>query len=168
MLPSSGLDPAAATPLLFADHHRQLEAACETLRACTYTDEPFELVVRFRSFERAVLEHLRAEEDSILPRYEVYAPADAELIRTTHAELRRQLFRIGIEVELHCVRAESLEELVKTLRAHAAHEDRGFYPWAQAHLPPRTRRELLRRVIHSLQLLALVERRDLAPIVESE
>jgi hemerythrin superfamily protein len=163
MLPSAGLDHGAETPLLFADHHRQLEAACETLRVCTYTDEPDELVLRFRTFERAVLEHLKAEEHEILPVYAKHAPADAEAIFAEHADLRRQLFQIGIDVELHCVRAEALEQLVSALRAHAKHEDRQLYPWAQAHLPPRTKRELLKRVIHSLQMLAFVERREKAP-----
>jgi hypothetical protein len=154
-----------APRLLLPDHHCKIEAACEALRACTYADEPHDLVVRYRSFEREVLEHLKAEEDSILPEYEKYAPVDAAMVSAAHDDLRRQLFRIGVDVELHCVRAEALEHLVQTLRSHAAHEDRGMYPWAETHLPPQTLRELFDRIAHSLRALWLDDERGASPVV---
>lgn len=140
--------------LLFPDHHCQIEAACDALRASAVTDDPRDVTTCYRSLERAVLEHLRAEEDSILPAYAEHAPADAESIHAAHDELRRQLFRIGVDVELHCVRAEALDRLVAGLRAHAAHEDREMYPWAEAHLSTPTKRELFERMAHSLRALA--------------
>ena len=96
-----------------------------------------------------------AEEDAILPAYTKRYPEDAQAIYRSHQELRRQLFRLGVEVELHEVRAETLEQLVQSLRSHSAHEDRGMYPWARAQLPPRTKLELFTRIRHSIQLLAL-------------
>lgn len=157
-------------PLLFADHHDQIEAACDALRACAHTGDLRDVITRYRSFERAVLEHLKAEEEEILPAYARHAPADAESIRATHDELRGQLYRIGVDVELHCVREKTLDRLVTALQAHAAHEDRKMYPWAERHLTPPTRRELFKRLTHSLLALARDAERFAAPVqrVENE
>ncbi|HEY5922229.1 MAG TPA: hemerythrin domain-containing protein [Kofleriaceae bacterium] len=156
--------PRADGPrLLLPDHHREIEAACDALRTSVYADDPAELTTRFRSLEQAVLEHMLAEEEAILPVYAKYARADASAIRAAHEELRRQLFQLGIAVELHCVRGEALELLVETLRSHAAHEDREMYPWAQVHLPPRTMLELFARIAKSFRLLALDPQRPAAP-----
>ena len=118
----------------FADHHERIEAECNALRACANTEDSFELLARYRAFERAVLEHLQYEETGLLPGYEKYAPADAAAIRDVHDDLRRQLFKIGVEVELHCVRGETLDRIIATLRAHAAREEYGLYAWAEANL----------------------------------
>lgn len=142
--------------LLLADHHTKIEAAGNALRVAAFGDDTLELVTRWRCFEHGVITHLDAEEHLILHAYADYAADDAALIRAAHDDLRRQLFRLGVDVELHCVRAASIDRLLQTLREHAAHEDRGMYPWAQVHLPPRTRRELFSRMIRALRLLPFV------------
>ena len=151
-----GVDhPAANGPrLLLAEHHREIEAACDDLRASTYEDDSFDLIACYRSFEQAVREHMSAEEDVILPAYAKADPEEADAIRTQHAALRHELYQLGVEVELHCVHAESLEQMVRTLRAHAGYEDQGMYPWAQVHLPLHTSRELFVRLGRSLRKLA--------------
>jgi hypothetical protein len=156
MLERTGLENLAnnGPRLLFADHHEQIEKSCDALRTAIYADDPLVLAERYRAFEHAMLEHMAAEEEHILPAYAADAPEDAAAIRATHDELRQQLFRIGVDVELHSVRAAALEQLVKTLRAHAALEDVRMYPWAQVHLPARTKRELFKRIGRSLRRLA--------------
>lgn len=140
--------------LLFADHHEEIEAACRALKAAIYTDDPANLIARFRTLERATLEHMSAEEEEILPAYEKTMPADASRILATHDELRRQLMRLAIDVELHAVRAHQLERLIATLREHARQEDLYMYAWAQIHLPLRTKRVLFKRIGRSLRALA--------------
>ncbi len=121
--------------LLLADHHREIEGACLGLVAGTYADDPLELIKQYCCFERAMLDHLAAEEEQILPAYAEHAPADAQALRDDHAAIRQALYRIGLEVELHLVRATTVNQLVEALRAHAAREDAKMYPWAQLHLP---------------------------------
>jgi hypothetical protein len=141
--------------LLLPEHHEEIAAACAALRTSAYIDDPLEVIMRYRNVEHAVLEHMRAEEDFILPAYARRAPADAAAIRATHEDLRRQLYRLGIDAELHCIRLESIDQLTATLRDHAAREDREMYPWAQRVLAPATKRELFKRMTHSLRALAL-------------
>lgn len=150
-----GTDPR----LLLTAHHRATEDACTALLACTYTDDPLELVGHYRSFEHALRDHVAAEEELILPAYEEHAPADAQAIRDNHAAIRKALDRIGIEVELHVVRAHSVSELVDSLRAHAAREDAAMYPWAQAHLSVASQRQLFLRIGRSLRALVHLRRR---------
>lgn len=140
--------------LLLADHHRELESSCRGLLAHAYGDDPRDLILYYRAFERATLAHLAAEEELILPLYEAHAPDDAEAIRGEHAAIRQLLFRIGIDVELHIVRAETVRHLIETLQLHADREDATMYPWAQDHLPVSTRRQLFVRIGRSLRLLA--------------
>ena len=159
-----GLDALDANGprLLLAEHHHEIEAAYRALLAATYTDDPRELVTEFRSFEREILEHIKAEEDVILPAYEQHAPMDARALRGDHEKIRQQLTRICIDCELHAIRAATLEDLIADLRAHAAREDAQMYPWAQVHLPVDSKRAVFVWLATSMQRLALITPRSVS------
>ncbi len=154
-LSTAGLDAGAANGprLLLAEHHREIEAACTALLARTYADDPRELVAQYKLFERAIVEHLDAEEQLILPAYSAEDPADAQAILAEHGAIRHALNRIGIEVELHLVRARSVHALVELLREHAGREDQTMYPWAQVHLTVTMKGQLFDRIADSLRAL---------------
>jgi hypothetical protein len=154
-LQAAGLDAGAANGprLLLADHHREIEQASKALRACTSEGCPRALIEQYRVLEHAVLEHLEAEEVVILPDYTRYDPEAAYAIRDEHAAIRKLLFEVGVEVELHVVRPETLQRLIDTLHAHGAREDVSMYPWAQVHLPLSTKRRLFVRIGRSLRAL---------------
>lgn len=132
-----GLDALAnnGPRLLFADHHQRVEAGFRALLAATYADSPSDLVAHFREFKRELLDHLAAEEETILPAYEHFHPEDARRLRDDHARIRQSLMRIGVDAELHLIREQDVEALIRELRAHASHEDVHMYRWAQVHLP---------------------------------
>lgn len=138
---------------LLLKHHRALETACQALLAHTYGDDPRELVFNYRAFERSTLEHIAAEEDLLLPAYAEHAPEDARSIRDDHVAIRQLLFRVGIDVELHSVRVDTVKQLIEKLQAHAAREDAAMYPWAQEHLPLTLQRQLFVRIGRSLRSL---------------
>lgn len=119
----------------------------------TYQGDPRELISQYRRFERSTLEHLAAEEELILPAYADEDPGDARALYDDHVQLRQLLFRIGVEVELHVVRADTVKRMIAELSAHAAREDAAMYPWAQVHLPLTTRRQLFVRIGRSLRAL---------------
>lgn len=144
--------------LLLPEHHKEIEAACTALLDTTYAEDPRELVAQYRRFECALLEHLAAEEELIVPIFGEHAPAEAAKIFAEHAELREALSKLGLEVELHVVRASSVHALVEALRAHGFREDAAMYPWARAHLPLDTRRQLFVRIGRSLR--GLIRRND--------
>lgn len=151
-----GLDrPTAHGPrFLLACHHDELDAACAELRAKAYADDPRALIEQARAFERAMIAHLDAEEEHILPAYAAFDPGDARTIREQHAELRSRLMQLVIDAELHCICMARIDDMIAALRAHAAEEDRRMYPWARLHLPLRARRALFVRIGRSLGELA--------------
>ncbi len=161
-----GIDagPANGPRLLLADHHRGIEAAYRRMLASIYADDARDLVRDFRTFERAILEHLAAEEDVILPAYALEAPQDAAQIRADHARIREALIRAGIDTDLHTMRAHNMKGLIEALRTHAAHEDERMYPWAQIHLPLSSRRGLFVRLGRSLRTLAAIAERAATPV----
>lgn len=153
---SAGLNAGVATGprLLLADHHQRIVEACRALRASARAQHPPALIDRYLVLERAVLEHLEAEEAVLLPGYAAYAPEDACSIHEEHAEIRRLLLEIAVEVGLEVVRFDTLEGLIDRLQAHAAHEGAAMYPWAQVHLTPSMQRRLFLRLVRSLRELA--------------
>ncbi|MCB9664512.1 MAG: hemerythrin domain-containing protein [Alphaproteobacteria bacterium] len=116
--------------LLLGDHARldglfdELESAAEagaeaqTLRA---------LWTRFEAVLRA---HLAAEERELFPRLEDRHGVDVQELRAEHEQFRALLDRVGLEVDLHAVRAPAVQELIARLRAHADREDATVYLWA--------------------------------------
>lgn len=125
--------------LLFADHHERIEAGCRALLATMQAHDPDVVVGDLRTFERKLLGHLADEEKVILPAYEHYHPGKAQLIRDDHARIRQLLSGLDVEVEAHALRRESLKALLDKLREHSAREHAHMYPWAQVHLPLRTK-----------------------------
>jgi hemerythrin-like domain-containing protein len=145
-----GNHTAESASKLLADHHRELEDAYRTMLSRT-NEEAAGLMAAYQRFERALLEHLEAEEETMLAAYAEYDPDDARRIRSDHARIRRLLVQIGIDDVL---RTEHLNELVTALRSHETIEDSGLYRWADANLSLANRQNLDARIRRSLQALA--------------
>ncbi len=124
------------------DRHHELEDACRDLRVdASHWDG---LVASLR-------EHMAAEEELIIPAFQLSDPEEADELRNEHAHLRELLDEIDEHVHRHGVHAERLRRLDTALRAHAAREDASLYPWAERHLPLVARRQLLLRISHWLR-----------------
>lgn len=148
--------------LLFAEHHRSLRRTGEDLIARCHEDDCRTIVLEYRVFERQLLEHMRAEEDLVLPEFAKVDPEEAAAIVNTHQILRKQLERTGFDVELHAVRLESIRTLLAALDEHAKREDRKMYPWAQMHLPVKARDAIGERMFASIRKLTKLAFRSLA------
>ncbi|HEU4726392.1 MAG TPA: hemerythrin domain-containing protein [Kofleriaceae bacterium] len=124
-------------------HHREIEAECFEIMSAGFADEPRDLTLRWAKVERELLEHMAAEEQLAFPDYQREDPENAQDLRDEHAVLREHALEIGIAIQLHTIRCEQLQQFVDELRAHAAHEERSLYRWAQAHLDPDRRHALI-------------------------
>jgi hemerythrin-like domain-containing protein len=101
--------------------------ACRDLRAAVYADEKLDVVERYRTFEKAVNEHFDVEERELLPAYAEERPIEARRIRLQHRQFRDQLYRLGVEAELHRVAADQFESLIATFQNHMAFEETTLY-----------------------------------------
>ena len=133
-------------PELLRQHHHDVERACAELRRDTYGDDRLALIDAWRRFEMRMSSHMLAEEELMLAAYAKTAPDDAKAIRAEHERLRAALVPLAIEVELHLIRAETIERLLALLRAHASHEDAGLYPWAEGAFDEGTKRAIAARL----------------------
>jgi hemerythrin-like domain-containing protein len=117
-------------------HHRELDARFERLVERASAGDPAELRAEWTAFERELLRHLELEEAEILPAFAAHDAAEARAILAEHAEIRAALLDMGLNLDLHLLRAEAIEAFVQRLRTHARREDAALYAWAERHVPP--------------------------------
>jgi hypothetical protein len=132
--------PTAIEPLLVR-HHDAVEAACLALLGETFSDDPRSLEARWRAVEARILDHIVLEE-TMLARFARANAEAAAMIRAQHERLLELVNRVGLEIQLHVLRAGTMRALVAALRAHAAYEERTFYPWAEQALDAPAREAL--------------------------
>ncbi len=86
------------------------------------------------SFERALRDHLELEERELFVPVEAIEPTAVEQARVDHRRIREMLDELGMQVDLHTVRKETIDGFIELLRAHAAREDAALYRHADAAL----------------------------------
>jgi hemerythrin superfamily protein len=140
-----GVRPERELPQVAAQRHHELEAACHVLLGQLAVD-PHVLAASWDELDAALRDHLAAEEELILPAYQLTAPEEGDTLRTEHARIRELLHEVGRGMQHHRISAERLRELVALLHTHATREETVLYPWAERSLPPAARRALLLRI----------------------
>lgn len=127
-------------------HHGDLEATCGALRDYACGDDPQELIGAYRRFEAEVTAHFNTEEELLLSPYAEEFPALSRMLRAEHESLRRQMMQIAVDVELHSVRLEDIDALIRGLRSHAELEEITLYRWAEGRLGPQAITTIVDRV----------------------
>jgi hypothetical protein len=140
--------------ILLAEHHRSLRRAGEDLMGRCHEDNSLAVIAEFRVFERQVLEHMRLEEEIVVPAFAEVDPDEAVAILDAHRLLRKQLERGAVDIERHSLRLPTMRGLLDALDDHAKREDSKMYPWAQIHLPAKTRDAIGERMFASMRRLA--------------
>lgn len=130
---------------LRGDHHR-LDALFEQLLNAVHVNDSALADAAWTEFENGILTHLDVEEEHMLPLLVREAPDEAEGILAEHRKLRSLLAEIGVALEIHLVREATVEELVGSLRAHAAREEALLYRWAETALADERKAHILERL----------------------
>ena len=128
------VEPGAPVSLL-VDHHRTLDERLDRIIHRAREADPTELRAEWAAFERELLRHMELEEAEILPDFAKHDSAEAHALLSEHGAIRNALLDLGLNLDLHCLRAEAVDDFVRRLRAHARREDAALYAWAQSHLP---------------------------------
>jgi hemerythrin superfamily protein len=114
--------------MLAGDHHR-LDRAFQAIVTRAQGGDFQQLEAEWLAFQSALLQHLEAEEKNLIPALAQDRPGEAQTLLDEHANIRARLLQLGIDLDLHCLRAERVEAFVEVLRAHAHREENIFYPW---------------------------------------
>ena len=145
MTPTEATTSESIRDRLAADHVR-LDALFEDVLKRLALDDRDETRAAWNEFDRALSEHLEAEETLILPAFAVDHPDEAKTLRAEHDGIRAKLLDLGVAVDLHVIREDVAADFVRALREHAYREDSMMYRWAEHHLEHAVRAALVRRL----------------------
>lgn len=122
--------PKRLDELLIADHVA-LEDTFRRTVGKFYGEDPDATRAQWSVMSAQLEAHLRAEEHFMLPRFERSYPEEALQIRREHGQIRASLLQLGIDLDLHSLRAETVSAFIEDLRAHARREESLFYVWSR-------------------------------------
>lgn len=109
--------------------HLALDALCDDIANRAACGDWAVLDAGWTRLEATLLEHFSFEERFLFPRFAVTHPDEDAALRAEHDALRRQLAELGIAIEIHALREDTVREFLAAVRAHAAREDALFYAW---------------------------------------
>lgn len=145
--PAPQKPPQRSLHTALMDDHRQLHRVsvelAEAARAGADASTIGEIWTRFT---HALRRHFSTEEQIIFPLVRRTHPAEAIALLSQHDQIREQLDRLDVEVDLHVLREPSVRTLIADLEAHARREDLSLYQWAEVELSPGEKRRALDRL----------------------
>jgi hypothetical protein len=127
---------------LLADHAR-LERVFGQVLAAFEANDREQVCATWAEFDTGLLAHMSAEERYLIPSLFRLDARAARAIIEDHRHIRTRLLELGTGVDLHIVRLGTTQAFIEELRAHAKHEDRLLYMWADEHPEESDRRSLL-------------------------
>jgi len=117
---------------MLAGDHLRLERAFDAIVTRAYGGDYQQLEAAWFDFQNALLGHLDAEERNLIPALARDRPREAQTLLEDHRLIRIQLLQLGVDLDLHCLRAERVQAFVDALRTHAQREESIFYPWVDS------------------------------------
>lgn len=138
---------------LHADHARLEALFQDVINASEANVSTDALGASWTRFEGGVLAHFEAEESELFPVMAETHPDAVSGLKTEHAEIRKLLLDLDMQVDLHVIRHDEITAIIERLRDHAATEDATIYAWAEA-LPEERRNPIakaIRSILHRAQ-----------------
>ena len=130
----------------FQQDHRRLDALFEDLLNCMHVNDVAAARESWTAFDAGLAGHLEAEESFMIPVFQRHDPVEAAAILAEHAKIRSLLAQLGMMLDIHALREDTVTELVNFLRAHAAREEAALYRWADTDLPEAPKISLVERL----------------------
>jgi hemerythrin-like domain-containing protein len=115
---------------MLSEDHAALDRLFQELVTEARCGDRTTMGAEWQRFEAQLSTHMDLEEREILPNFAKEHPEEARAILDEHARIRSSLVEMGIDLDLHCLRADRVEAFVALLRAHARREEAVLYPWA--------------------------------------
>ena len=132
--------------VVLLEHHQRIEELLERLLAAVRADEREGAAKLLAQAEKAILTHLDVEEMFVLPALSATHAAEVERLRREHATIRHELGEMGLSMELHVLRASTVEAFCGSLREHAEREESLAYEQAERKLTVNIARAIFDRI----------------------
>jgi iron-sulfur cluster repair protein YtfE (RIC family) len=117
-------------PRLQAEHE-EIESQFDVIRELARLGDWHALYDEWQPFTARLERHMRFEETELFPALEERRPDAAPALsklRAKHDELRDQVFRLSLDLELKHFDPASVDGLLANLREHATRESEILYP----------------------------------------
>lgn len=117
--------------------HEGFEERLETLSRTAHEGDWEDVDEIWGPFEKDFRAHMEFEERELFAGFAATGPDPADVVKTLreqHDDMREQLSQLGIEIQLHAIRAETIDAFVKAIRLHSTVESAHFYPWVDGQL----------------------------------
>lgn len=137
---------------LLADH-RRMDDLLDRLMSALEANARADAQRLWTDLETNLMAHMATEEQFLFPRLVDDCERDAQALAQEHKHIRARLAELGAALELHVLRLEAARSFAEDLKAHARHEDKLLYRWAEGRLPEPERASLLASLIANLQRL---------------
>lgn len=120
---------------LLARDHRELDQLFEALLNALQADAREDALRLWSAFDDGLSRHMALEEKHLLPLLQQQDAREVEALLREHADIRAKLADLGVGVDLHEIRVQTVSDFVEQLRRHASREDALAYRWAQQNVP---------------------------------
>lgn len=120
---------------LLTREHRELDQLFEALLQALQADARQDAFRLWTAFDDGLCRHMALEEKELLPRLQEANPREVEALLGEHAQIRANLADLGLGVDLHEIRVQTVSDFIEQLRRHAKREDALAYRWAEKNLP---------------------------------
>lgn len=117
------------------EEHDRLDRAYDTLLKTAERGDWRDCDAIWDGFCRLLEVHMRYEEDALFCAFAATGPMAAEeaaKLQAEHQHIRQQLTQLGVDIQVHAIRASALAALIASLREHALRESLTLYPWLAA------------------------------------
>lgn len=135
-----------------ARDHEELDRLFEALLAALQADARGDARRLWATFEDGLCRHMELEEAQLLPLMHERDPREVDALLREHDEIRAMLAELGVGVDLHEIRVQTVSDFIDQLRRHAIREDAIAYRWAQENVPA-ARQEAVRSALGAAPML---------------
>ncbi len=111
----------------FQDDHRRLEALLARLLAAFEANDREDMEKLWSEFADGLLAHLDAEETYLFPNLERVSKEETANLLADHNRFRERLTELGVVLDLHIARLDTVRAFIDELRGHAKKEDHTLY-----------------------------------------
>jgi hemerythrin-like domain-containing protein len=141
-MPKSEKDTPEGLRALLAREHRELDQLFEALLNALQADARDDALRLWSAFDDGLCRHMALEEKHLLPLLEQQDAQEVEGLLKEHEDIRAKLAELGVGVDLHEIRVQTVSDFVEQLRRHARREDALAYRWAQQNVPAAQQAEI--------------------------
>lgn len=127
---------------VLARDHRELDQLFDALLEALQADAREDALRLWAAFDDGLCRHMALEEGHILPSLSEQEPAEVKALLEEHEQIRAKLHELGVGIDLHEIRVQTVSDFIEQLRRHASREDELAYRLAQQRVPSAQQDEL--------------------------